>query len=79
MNSLVNYVLVNGGVDYDLAYPQSMLKGKWLASNSSCTWYNNQLIINSRLTDYFKFFQNKDFRISKSNIGQSYFLWKRFL
>jgi len=77
MNSFVRFVLENGGSDYDLMYPQSIFKRKYCTSNTSCVWFNNELIINTRLVEYIKLFQNDNIRVLTSeNYTQTYFYTK---
>lgn len=74
MNSLVRFIIENGGYENDLFYPQRIIKGDCSISNSSCVWYNNELIVNTRLIEYIKLFQNKNFNVLTSeNSCQTYF------
>lgn len=75
MNSLVRFIEMNGGTEYTFVYPKQILKGKYTASNTSCVWHNNELIVNSRLVEYIKLFQSKDIKIlHNGNYAQTYFL-----
>lgn len=77
MNSFVRFVIDNGGCEYDLMYPQHIFKGKYCSSNTSCVWYKDELLVNTRLVEYIKLFQSKNFRVldSRDN-AQTYFYLK---
>lgn len=75
MNSLARYIEDNGGHDYEFAYSPRILKSRYSASNSSCVWFNDELLFSSRLIEYIKLFQNDDVRVVTSEIySQTYFL-----
>ena len=77
MNSFVRFVLENGGNEYDLMYPQKVFNGKYCSSNSSCVWFNGELLINTRLVEYIKLFQNNNIRVLTSeDYTQTYFYTK---
>lgn len=74
MNSLVKFIEDNGGCEYNITYPKRLLNGKYCTSNTSCVWFNDELIINSRLVEYVKLFQNNKVRaLTSENNGQTYF------
>ena len=72
MNSLVKYVLENGGKDYNIMYPQHELQGKYCSCNSTCIWTNEGLLINSRAINYRKLFQNDDIDYCSDKANQTY-------
>lgn len=75
MNSLVRFIEMNGGTEYTFVYSKNILKNKYTASNTTCVWHNNELIVNSRLVEYVKLFQSKEIKtISYENHSQTYFL-----
>ena len=76
MNSFVRFVELNGGKCYSFALPQNLLNNKFAAGNSSCVWYNDELIINTRLVDYIKMFQNTEFKCTNGSYAQTYFYTK---
>ena len=74
MNSLVRFIEMNGGTEYTFVYPKNILKNKYTASNTTCAWHNNELIVNSRLVEYVKFFQSNEIRVCENiNNRQSSF------
>lgn len=76
MNSIVKYICNNGGHEYDIYYPQNVLKHEYTTSNTTCAWFNDELVVNSRLINYFKTFQDDKTRIDSAEISQSYFFTK---
>lgn len=77
MNSFTRFVESNGGKFYSFTLPQNLLKNKFSVSNSSCAWYNGGLVINTRLIEYIKVFQDSElFYLGDNNYAQSYFYTK---
>ena len=81
MNSFVRFVIDNGGSEYDLMYPQHIFKGKYCSSNTSCVWYKDELLVNTRLVEYIKLFQGKNFRVldSRDNAQTYFYLKNKYL
>lgn len=74
MNSLVRFITENGGYEYNIIYPLNMFKGNFCSGNTTCVWYNNELLINTRITDYVKLFQSREIKtLQNFNIAQTYF------
>lgn len=61
MNSFVRFLIGNGlGDVYNIIYSPKILQGKYCSCNTTCTWFNDNLIINSRLVNYRKFYQSDE-------------------
>ncbi len=74
MNSLVRFIEEHGGKEYSFMYSPRLLKGKCSTSNTSCVWFRDELIVNSRIIEYIKLFQNKDVKaLTSENNAQTYF------
>lgn len=76
MNGFVKYVIENGGDEYDLFYSPRILEGKYCSCNTSCVWFNDELIINSRLVNYRKLFQSNELKFIPENHAQTYYYLK---
>lgn len=72
MNSLVKYVLDNGGTNTEIIYPLRYLEGNFTPANITCVNFNDKLIINSRLLNYSKVFQSDKFAMIPKVIIQTY-------
>lgn len=71
MNSFIRFVKENGGDVTNIIYSQNLLKGQFCSCNTSCVWYNDGLLINSRLVNYRKIYQlNSEFKIN--DMAQTY-------
>lgn len=72
MNSLVNFVLDRGGEDFNLLYPSHLLNGEYATCNTSIITYGPGLLINTRLVNYGKLFQNEDYKYVGGDRNQTY-------
>lgn len=73
MNSFTKFVIVSGGDVYDLIYTPKLLMGKFCSCNTTCVWFNNGLVVNSRLVDYKKLYQSNNFKfLTNNNLSQTY-------
>ena len=72
MESLANFIENSGGRLYTFQYPSNIFKGKYCPSNTTCAWFNDRLIVNSRLVDYIKIFQNSEINVTGRNLSQDY-------
>lgn len=76
MNSFVRYIVENGGKEYRLVYNQDVLKGQFSSCNTTCAWFNDELVINSRLVNYRKIFQSNNIRLIEDKNAQTYLYLK---
>lgn len=79
MNSFVRFIVNNNlGDVYDIMYNPKILNGKYCSCNTSCAWFKDDLILNSRLVDYKKIYQSDNFYFIDSNrTSQSYIFTKQ--
>lgn len=76
MNSFVRFVKEHDGDVYNILYNQNILKGHFCSCNTSCVWFNDELLINSRLVNYKKIYQSSNLSFV-SNISQTYIFNKQ--
>lgn len=72
MNSLAKFVLDHGGADYNLVLNNNMLETKYAGSTPTCLWRFNKLLINIRVLDYNKIYQDDRFDVLGTGINQTY-------
>ena len=76
MKSLVRYAIENGGDDFQIMFPQSLLCGKYSAGNPTCAVVGNDIVYNTRLVSYRKILQSEDADFIGTGRNQTYFLHK---
>jgi hypothetical protein len=73
MNTLVDFITRHGGSEYNIVHSLKLLGGDFSGSNISCVWYNDELILNTRLINYAKIFQSQDVKLLENyNSAQTY-------
>lgn len=71
MNNFSRFVKENGGDIYDIIYNQKLLNGQFCSCNTSCVWFNDELLINSRLVNYKKLYQSSQLSFI-NDVSQTY-------
>ena len=73
MNSFTRFVVENGGKFYDIMYTPKLLNGKFCSCNTSCVWFKDSLVINSRLVNYKKLYQSDNLKfLDNQPLAQTY-------
>lgn len=73
MNSFARFVTENGGKFYDIMYTPKLLNGKFCSCNTSCVWFKDSLVVNSRLVNYKKLYQSDDLKFLNGwQLAQTY-------
>lgn len=73
MNSIVQFALSNGGTNKSINIPTT-LKNGGIESSPSCVLYNNDIVINTRVVEYTKVFDIKDYPLTDRNDNQTYYI-----
>lgn len=78
MNSFTRFVTDKGGSIMDIIYPTKLLEGNYCSCNTTCAWYNNELVLNSRLVNYRKAYQSDEVMFMDDwRLSQTYFFTEK--